>query len=92
MRCIAVAFFTYIVIPKERSDCGTAAIKPRAKGACRLCRGGAVKTGDQSPTFILITIMKIATACTKPRNDGLFCKPLAFFGFANSDGYHGATN
>ena len=21
--------------------------------------------------------MKIATACTKPRNDGLFCKPLA---------------
>ena len=32
----------------------------------------------ESPTFILITIMKIATACSKPRNDGLFCKPLAF--------------
>ena len=25
----------------------TAAIKPRAKGACRLCRGGAVKTEGQ---------------------------------------------
>ena len=26
-----------------------AAIKPRAEAACRLCRGGAVKTGGQSP-------------------------------------------
>ena len=33
--------------------------------------------------------MKIATACTKPRNDGLFLA-IGFFGCANFDGGHGA--
>ena len=54
------------VIPKERSDCGNAAIKPRAESSSlELCRGGAGSTEGQS----IVVCVEIATACTKPRND-----------------------
>ena len=39
------------VIARLGTSRGTAAIKPRAEAACRLCRGGAVKTNSQSPTY-----------------------------------------
>ena len=36
------------VIASECNERGSAAIKPRAEAACRLCRGGAVKSEGQS--------------------------------------------
>ena len=56
-------FIYYTVIPSECNERGTAAIKPRAESSLfELCRGVAVKTEGQSPSFILITIMEIATS------------------------------
>ena len=51
------------VIPSERSERGTAAIKPRAESSLfELCRGVAVKTEGQSPLlFFLIKKWEIAT-------------------------------
>ena len=47
------------VIPKERSDCGNAAIKPRAESSSlELCRGGAGSTEGQS----IVTELEIATS------------------------------
>ena len=50
----------------------TAAIKPRAEAACRLCRGEAVKAKGQSSLLFLIEKRKIVAVAMLLRNDDLF--------------------
>ena len=78
--------FNRAVIPKERSDCGNAAIKPSAESnSFELCRGGAVKTEGQSPTY---RDARRLPRHSVPRNDGDISQKIILksqFSTLNSD-------